>query len=79
MNESGKSGPILAGLKRLRKLKGLSQLRFGDSIGVDSKCISRYETEAIVPRLAYLRAMCRVLGCQLWQLFFDPEQPDLAA
>ena len=72
-------GTALAGLKYLRGLLKMSQLQLANAIGVDPKCISRYETEEIVPRLSCLKALCRALKCELWQLFFDPNQHKLAA
>jgi DNA-binding XRE family transcriptional regulator len=74
-----KWGAALAGLKHLRGLLKMSQQRLAIEIGVDPKCISRYESEEIVPRMSCLKELCRVLKCQLWQLFFDPEQHQLAA
>ena len=69
----------LAGLKHVRLSRRMSQRRLADWIGVGAKVVSRYESEEIVPRLCHLKAMCRVLKCQLWELFFDPEQHYLAA
>lgn len=79
MSQSQKPGPALAGLKRIRSAFKMSQLRLAELIGVSPKCISRYETEEILPRLSHMRAMCQVLNCQLWQLFFDPTEHRLAA
>lgn len=74
-----KWGTALAGLKYLRGLSNMSQLQLANMIGVDPKCISRYENEEIVPRVSCLKALCRALKCELWQLFFDPERHELAA
>ena len=80
MSKPGKTwGSALAGLKHLRDLLGMSQQQLAIAIGVDPKCISRYENEEIVPRMSCLKELCRVFKCQLWQLFFDPEQHQLAA
>ena len=79
MSELEEWGSALAGLKYLRQSRGMSQQQLASSMGVDPKCISRYETEEMVPRLNCLKKLCRVLKCQLWQLFFDPEQHCWAA
>lgn len=79
MNGDKKVAPALAGLRHLRQLRKMSQKSLADSLGVDAKSISRYETEQTLPRLSCLRQMCRVLGCELWQLFFDPECHQMAA
>ena len=71
--------PALAGLKRLRNALGLSQLQLAEILGIDPKCISRYETEHLVPRGRLLYRMCKVLQCELWELFFDPEIHSRAA
>ena len=73
------SGPALSGLKYLRDLNKMSQRGMADSMGLEAKNISRYETDEILPRLSCLRQMCRVLQCELWQLFFDPERHGKAA
>lgn len=79
MNGYDQVDPALGGLKYLRELRNISQRRMADSMGVEAKKISLYETEDILPRLSCLRKMCRVLECELWQLFFDPERHGKAA
>lgn len=71
--------PALAGLRHLRLGKRLSQQALGELLGVDPKYISRYETDEVIPRMACLKALCEVLECRLWQLFFDPERDHIAA
>lgn len=78
MNEPEEWMPVMAGLKHVRKSRRMSQQRLADSVGVGAKYISRYETEELLPRLNHLKAICRALKCQLWQLFFDPKQHDAA-
>ena len=70
--DSGRS-PALAGLKRLRNALGLSQPQLSELLGIDTRCITRYETENLVPRGRLLNRMCKIFQCELWELFFDPE------
>ena len=71
--------PALAGLKRLRNTQGLSQIQLAEILGIEPKCISRYETEYLVPRGRLLNRVCKILRCELWELFFDPEIHSQAA
>lgn len=76
--DSGQN-PALAGLKRLRSALGWNQIELAEILGIDPKCISRYEKENLVPRGRLLRRMCKVLRCELWELFYDPEIHNRAA
>ncbi len=79
MKMDSEQRPALAGLKRLRNALGLSQLQLAEILGIDPKCISRYETEHLVPRGRLLNRLCKLLHCELWELFFDPEIHTCAA
>lgn len=73
MKNKMKNHPDLAGLKRLRLDRGLSQQKLAESLDVDPKCISRYESEALISRAPMLKRICEILDCALWELFYDPE------
>lgn len=73
MKTDSEQNPALAGLKRLRNALGLSQPQLAEILGIDTRCICRYETENLVPRGRLLNRMCKILHCELWELFFDPE------
>lgn len=79
MEDLEEEGAALGGLRHLRKMRNWSQKDMADSMGLEAKNISRYESDEILPRLTCLRQMCRILKCELWQLFFDPERHGKAA
>ena len=64
---------IFRGIRSLRQARGLSQSELGRQLGLSRQTVSRYEKQGQLPRGEPLRKLCRVLDCELWQLFHpDP-------
>lgn len=67
------SDALFQGIRSLRQARGLSQLELGRQLGLSRQTVSRYERQGQLPRGEPLRKLCRVLRCELWQLFHpDP-------
>ena len=49
-------------IAQARKAAGLSQEQLGEKLGVSRQAISKWESGAANPDVAYLAAMCRELG-----------------
>lgn len=66
------SGVFLVGIKRLRLARNWTQRELGERIGKSANCIYRYERKPCGPRAELLKVLCKVFGCETWELFFDP-------
>ncbi len=61
-------------LKKLRKLKGITQEELSEQIGMNARQISKLETGSHFPSVKNLEKICMALGVQPWELFsFDME------
>lgn len=56
-------------LLKLREEKKLSQRALGEMIGVQQEVICRYETGAVVPRLAKKEKLAEALGCRVDEIY----------
>ncbi len=64
--------PML-GLQVLRKDRKATQLELGRAVGVSRRTISRYETESEFPEGSPFPILCKILDCQMWEMFHpDP-------
>lgn len=50
-------------IRELRKALGMTQIEFGDAIGVKGNTITGYEVGIRKPSNAIISAICRVFGC----------------
>lgn len=66
------SGVFLVGIKRLRLAKNWTQKQLGEKIGKSANAVYRYERRGCSPRACLLKSLSRALGCEIWELFFDP-------
>ena len=62
-------------IAQARKAAGLSQEQLGEKLGVSRQAISKWESGAANPDVAYLAAMCRELGVSSDWLLLG-EEPD---
>lgn len=65
---------MLAGLKRLRKKAGLTQVELAMALGSKSTgLVSMWETGQRSPRSKYLPKIAEVLGCSIDELYKSGE------
>lgn len=66
--------------KRLRELRdcfGLTQAEMAERLGVVAKRINRWETDAVEPRLTYVRRICDEFDTSAdWLLGLSPYETD---
>lgn len=63
-------------IKRIREEKGITQKALADSLGIDFKVMSAYETGYRKLELASFERVCKIadaLGCKVSDLFEDEE------
>ena len=62
-------------IAQARRAAGLSQEQLGEQLGVSRQAVSKWESGAANPDVAYLAAMCRELGVSSDWLLLG-EEPD---
>lgn len=55
-------------IKRLREVKGLTQLQLADEIGVSSKAVSKWETAKGMPDITLIEPLAKALGVSVAEL-----------
>lgn len=65
----------LPGIKRARKMRGLTQEDLAEMIGLKRAIVSKYESGAVSPSADMLRKMSEALGVTVDYLLADDEPP----
>ena len=59
-------------IRKLRKIKGLTQVELGRKIGKTEACISQYETGLREPPVTVAKQLAKSLDCE-WQEIYEEE------
>lgn len=59
------TGPVI---KRLRELKGITQMALAEKIGVSSQAISKWETSKGLPDITLIEPLAKALGASVTEL-----------
>ncbi len=62
-----------ANIQRKRKLRGLTQEKLAEMVGIGQQSLSRMEKGQLAPRFDRLQALADVLHCTVAELFRLPE------
>lgn len=60
-------------IKEHREQAGMTQRQLGIQMGVDCSAVTKWETEAALPKARQLPRLARVLGCSIGDLFLPME------
>ena len=75
MAENGKMNRVIGErIKEARKVKGLSQEKLADKLGVSFQAVSSWETGKFIPDSDHLPALAKVLDLSLDALFTEEEK-----
>ncbi|QUA52161.1 helix-turn-helix transcriptional regulator [Aristaeella lactis] len=75
MTENGKMNKVIGErIKAARLVKGLSQEKLGDLLGVSFQAVSSWETGKFIPDSDHLAALAKALDLSLDALFVDEEK-----
>ena len=75
MAENGKMNRVIGErIKEARKVKGLSQEKLADKLGVSFQAVSSWETGKFIPDSDHLPALAKALDLSLDALFVDEEK-----
>lgn len=63
-------------IQERRIAKRMTQRELGIEMGVDCSAVTKWETEAALPKARDLPQLARVLGCTINDLFVDAPEPE---